>query len=123
MGRILKQNVILRPSELEPPIVFLADQELPDEYLDQVGEHLFREEEKVDEAVEPGRDVYAPKKPANVKSQVKKEKPAEPEKPVLPKDNAAKAAWASFAEAHGISIPADAGRDDIREIVHAEMSK
>lgn len=117
MGRILKQNVILRPSPLAPPVVFLADQELPDEYLDRVGDHLFKEPKEADRVVAPKRAT------ADVKPQVKKEKPAEPEKPVLPKDNASKAAWADFAEAHGISIPADAGRDDIREIVHAEMSK
>lgn len=118
MGKILKQNVVLRPSELATPIVFLAGQELPDEYLDQVGDHLFKDPEKFDRTDLPERvaDVVRPHAD-------KKEQPAEPEKPALPKDNASKAEWTAFAEAHGISIPADAGRDDIRAIVHAEMSE
>ncbi len=41
MGKILKANVTLRTGVGSFPVTFFAGEELPDEYVDLVGEHLF----------------------------------------------------------------------------------
>lgn len=115
MGKILKANVTLRKGVGSFPVTFFAGEELPDEYVDLVGEHLFGGKAKpktANKKAEAAKPKEANKKKAD--SQPKKED-------VPPSLGGSKASWLAFAESKGVKVPSDAGRDDIIDLVHQEF--
>ena len=119
MGRTLKQNVVLRQGQLGGAKVFLRGEELPDEFLPFVGEHLFEEAAgyipQEEEVTEPTPEV----KPKNKTS--KKAKEDEPKVDTPPSRKASHATWASYAKEHGVEVPEEAGRNDIVQLFYEKF--
>lgn len=112
MPKVLKQNVVLRRPLNNSPIVFLQGETLPKEYEAKVGSHLFVEVTEAEAKKE---------KPKEVPREAELASTPEEEGLEVPAGNASKAIWQKFAEANGVAIPEDAGRNDIIELVKAEM--
>lgn len=116
MGKVLKFNVTLRRSMNAYPETFKAGEELPDELSHLVGQHLFTG--KATDKVAKVENKSAAKPKASREAE-KTEQP-KPED-VVPKKGASKALWEKFAKSKGVSIPDDAGRDDIVGLVYAKF--
>lgn len=111
MGRVLKHNVSVRKSLVSPVYTFRAGEELPDEFLDLVGEHLFQEEQ-----AEP--NFKRVKKTGLPSVPTKKEEPKELE---VPGRNASKPTWQKFLTEAKVDFPEDASRDDLVEIAEKAL--
>lgn len=111
MGRVLKHNVTVRQSLISPVCTFLAGEELPDEFLGLVGEHLFQ-----DEVAEP--NFKRVKKTGLPSVPVVEEKPKELE---VPGRNASKPTWQKFLTEAKVDFPEDASRDDLVEIAEKAL--
>lgn len=118
MGKVLKFNVTLRRSMNAYPETFKAGQELPDELSHLVGQHLFTGKAS-DKVAKVEKTSAASTKPKISREAEKAEQP-KPED-VVPKKGASKALWEKFAKSKGVSVPDDAGRDDIVELVYAKF--
>ena len=114
MGKILKANVTLRTGVGSFPVTFFAGEELPDEYVDLVGEHLFGGKAKPKTAKKA--EATKPKETTKTKADSKPKK-----EDVPPSLGGSKASWLAFAESKGVKVPSDAGRDDIVDLVHQEF--
>lgn len=114
MGKILKANVTLRKGVGSFPVTFFAGEELPDEYADLVGEHLFGGKAKPKTAQKAAAAKPKETTKPKVNSKPKKED-------VPPSLGGSKASWLAFAESKGVKVPSDAGRDDIIDLVHQEF--
>lgn len=114
MGKILKANVTLRKGVGSFPVTFFAGEELPDEYADLVGEHLFGGKAKPKTAQKAA--AAKPKETTKPKADSKPKK-----EDVPPSLGGSKASWLAFAESKGVKVPSDAGRDDIIALVHQEF--
>lgn len=111
MGRVLKQNVVLRQSLTSPVYSFRKGEELPDWAADLVGDHVF-EEKQAEPAFSRVKKTGLPSAPP-----VKEEK----KEIEVPGRSSAKAKWAAFLDESGIEYPEDASRDDMIEIAEAKI--
>lgn len=122
MGKILKHSVVVRRSLNGYPETFKEGEELPDELIDLVGEHLFEGyTPPKEEGRRPGTHV---KVKTGLPSEGKKK--SAPEKGVsdeMPGRSASKASWQAYADRKGIKYPEDAGRDDIIALVDAKFAE
>lgn len=116
MGKVLKFNVTLRRSMNAYPETFKAGEELPDELTHLVGEHVFTGK-ATDKIAKVEKTKTAKPKVSREAEKTEQPKPED----VVPKKSASKALWEKFAKSKGVSLPDDAGRDDIVELVYAKF--
>lgn len=117
MGRVLKQNVVLRQGQLGSAKVFLRGEELPDEFLPFVGEHLFEEAS----GYVPEKDSTPEPSPVIKPKEKKVKKEEEPKTDTPPSRKASHATWFNYAKNHGVDVPEEAGRNDIVELFYEKF--
>ena len=111
MGRVLKQNVVLRQSLTSPVYSFHKGEELPDWAADLVGDHVY-EEKQAEPTFTRVKKTGLPSAPT----------PKVEKKEIeVPSSNSAKAKWAAFLDESGIEYPEDASRDDMIKIAKAKI--
>lgn len=110
MSRILKCNVTLCEDTGSFPRTFLAGEELPEKLVHLVGKHVFGGKPKAKKPVQSEKPK-AETKPT----------PKTAQKDTVPSESGSKASWVAFAKKKGVSIPDDAGRNDIIEIVYTRF--
>lgn len=108
MSKVLKCNITLRQDMNSYPVSFEAGEELPEEFHHLVGEHVFGGKPR----------MKAPAQTAKAKSKSEPKKAPAPKKDTPPSEGGSKASWLAFAKSKGVTVPDDAGRDDIIELVY-----
>ena len=108
MSKVLRCNLTLRQDMNSYPVSFKAGEELPEEFRHLVGEHVFGGKPR----------VKAPAQTAKAKSKSEPKKAPAPKKDTPPSEGGSKASWLAFAKSKGVTVPDDAGRDDIIELVY-----
>lgn len=108
MSKVLRCNLTLRQDMNSYPVSFRAGEELPEEFHHLVGEHVFGGKPR----------AKAPAQTAKAKSKSETKKAPAPKKDTPPSEGGSKASWLAFAKSKGVTVPDDAGRDDIIELVY-----
>ena len=111
MSKVLRCNLTLRQDMNSYPVSFKAGEELPEEFHHLVGEHVFGGKPRVKAPEQKTSSAKAKSKPEPKKA------PA-PKKDTPPSEGGSKASWLAFAKSKGVTVPDDAGRDDIIELVY-----
>src|SRR5699024_12514119 len=98
MGKILKANVTLRTGVGSFPVTFFAGDELPAEYVDLVGVHLFGGKAKPKSANKKA-EAAKPKQTTKPKADSTPKK-----EDVPPSLRRSKAPWFAFADSKGVQV-------------------
>ena len=119
MSKVLKHNVVLRKSLSSSPQTFLKGESLPEWAEKLVGNHVFESLAPYNGSSNPVAINVGKKKGSSAPEAKPIEVAPEAEELKVPSKRASRATWKAFAERLGVSFPADAGRDDIVDLVEA----